>query len=261
MRKKEGAGGRSSCQSGSERDKSQSGGKKVDIYINQSRKIPSAKEKIKKIKIKTKPEGKGNEKKRTARTLSSDRGHGFMTDVVQGEEREREEGRGGESGGRTVRPRVPHELLDTTYSRLRNERHRPSTSRDEQELHKRLRYLRNDDRRRRRLRFYRRHHFIWSWSAFVRCRWSRRATTTATAAAATATAAAAAGDSPLVAHVDVIACGSARTRVVVHTGERRARARGQHRDLDRDGTGERREGSLAMRGSGVIVHRGVGGEK
>ena len=167
---------------------------------------------------------------------------------------------GGESVGRTVRPRVPHELLDTTYGRLRNERHRPSTSRDEQELHERLRYLRNDDRRcrRRRLRFYRRHHFLWSWSAFVRCGWCRRATTTATAAAAaaTATAAAAAEDSPLVAHVDIIACGGARTRVVFHTGERSARARGQHRDLDRDGTGERREGSLAVRGSGVVVHRG-----
>ena len=164
-----------------------------------------------------------------------------------------EGGEEGESRGRTVRPRVPHELLDTTYGRLRNERHRPSTSRDEQELHERLRYLRNDDRRR--LRW---HDFL--WTAFGRCRWSRCATTT-TAAAAAATATAAAGDSSHVAHVNVIACGGARTRVVFHTGERGARAGGQHRDLDRDGTGERREGSLAVRGSGVIVHRGGEGEK
>jgi hypothetical protein len=150
-------------------------------------------------------------------------------------EREREGREGGkECVIRTSRPSVPRELLYAAHGRLRIERHRSSTPRDEQELHESLGDLGNDGRRCRRRR--RRFHPFFFWLVpRLWCRWVARERS--------------------VTHIRVIACGCTGSGIVFHTCERGAGARGQRRDLEWKRTSERRERNPAKRRSGVILHR------
>lgn len=146
-------------------------------------------------------------------------------------------------GTRTVWPAIPHELLHTAHRRLGLEPHGPSTSRDEQELHKRLRHLRNLQQQRRLRRWRRLFGLLFPRGGQLTC------------------------DTFVVVMVVVVIGwrGAAHHLVtlvdrragwrVIDSSEGRARARWQRSNLDRDGSDQRREGSLAVRQwSEVVVH-------